>query len=550
MLRYVSPSSVTLADAGSYGGCLRRWWFRYVAGKPEPESAAQRAGTELHAEIEHYLRSGQRALGRLALTGFSFIPPPGDDLDVEHPLATSLETATLRPAGVPMIGYVDCINPRGVNYGASDVDATRDPPGTVEALDWKTTGQEVGRLKSASEIADTIQMAAYGAALVARGAAHVRLSHVYFFTRGSKPAKKISALRPAEKVMERWGYVEGVVRGLKGAAKALDASDVSGNLASCDAYGGCPHRSYCPQSRAATIARTFGKDPMSLLSSIKQPAAPAAPSGAASIKAEMERLRAAEAAAKAARTEVAIPEGFRAALDWLGEPRDTLPGMPAFGGAAAKVYAAVRGLEPAASGYAGSGEIGAHTVTDPAQLREIALELGMPDGAAPAPNVSSTSDAPVELLPPDAPMSAGVAAVAPEPKKKRGRPSKDTTPIAPEDLPRSPIGPSANAGADGLAVFVDCMPSIPTESLNRYVDQICAAICSQENEIDIRCGSPEGRLGFGRWRGVLGALIREAITSGKIPTGAYTLEVRGSEIGAVAADAVRGLCALYVRGLS
>lgn len=570
-IRYLSPSSLTTGDSGSYGGCHRRWWYKYVCGKPEPTTKAQQAGTDLHAEIENYLQTGQRAFGALALTGLNFIPVPGPKVLAE--VATiagvgELAAPRLSVAGVPVLAYFDVLNTSGVNYGAANVGEDHDP-NTAEYLDWKTTGQAPGALKSAEEIAGTIQMTIGGVWLAREHPEHVRLSHVYFFTGKSRgPARKISRRMPTARVLDRWPYVESCARALVDVAKIpLDAAGPAGNTKSCDAYGGCPHRAYCADSRQGTIARAFGPgkiDTVSILNMLSGLPAPTRAPGptpakeTSALEKEIARLRAKEAASKEVATretrEVLVTPAFTEAIRLLKAPRDVLPGMPMLTGLAAELYAVAEGL-PTKGPFNGSGLLGEHTVSDPDQLIEVANEIaGMTVtitaevattiAAIPPVAVIAESEMPA-LLPPDAPESVGAAANV-EPAKKRGRKTKETTPIAPEDLP---VSPRAVAGElPALSVFVDCYPSIPTESLNRRIDDICRAICDNEGEIDIRCGKSEGKLGFGRWKGVLAGLIREAVAGGQIPTGAYTLEVRGNEVAEVAADAIRGVCDLYVRG--
>src|SRR5262245_20336800 len=83
-IRYLSVSSITAFDEKSFGGCERRWWYRYIAKVKEPPTKVQKLGTQVHAQIEHYLRTGEDVLGDLARSGARFLPRPGKDLYLEH----------------------------------------------------------------------------------------------------------------------------------------------------------------------------------------------------------------------------------------------------------------------------------------------------------------------------------------------------------------------------------------------------------------------------------------------------------------------------------
>lgn len=145
VLRYLSVSQLDKFDERVDGGCERRWWFRYVARKPEPERAPAKLGTQIHAQIEHYLKTGQDTLGPLARAGSRFIPRPGSDLLVEYPFGRLWEHAPagyhgpvvslLSAGGVPFVGKVDLLHTRG--FWLDDEGVERLEPGVPEIVDWK-----------------------------------------------------------------------------------------------------------------------------------------------------------------------------------------------------------------------------------------------------------------------------------------------------------------------------------------------------------------------------------------------------------------------------
>lgn len=320
-LRYVSVSQLERFDAESYGGCQRRWWFRYVGAKPEPEIKAQRLGKQVHSQIEHYLKTGENVLGPLALAGFRFLPKP-KTVEVEVPIGEQRDgeiVSGLDCAGVPVVGYVDCVNATG--EGQNDAGESVVESEVVEATDWKTTKRiddeidpdtgiviKKGLAKTAEQLSRTHQMVGYGEWLrrLHPTASAVRLSHGVFQTEGPRLAVKRSALVTVEEIRERWRRSERVAEGMKAAARVKDVTQLPANLASCTAYGGCPFRADCPRESQAILASLFRKgETMSLLDKInarKNGAtmpAPTAPDPGA-IAAEAAKLAAEETAMRTA----------------------------------------------------------------------------------------------------------------------------------------------------------------------------------------------------------------------------------------------------------
>jgi hypothetical protein len=162
-LIYVSPSSITKFDASQFGGCERRWYAKYVMGLEETTTAAQTSGKEEHSQLEHYLKTGDLTLGRIALSARRFIPLPGPGLLVEHSIEPSLTvlSGALPAAGVPIIGYIDLLNLRGEYHDSVGVLRAESLPDTVEILDWKTTSNP-RFAKSGRDLLDTVQMVTYG----------------------------------------------------------------------------------------------------------------------------------------------------------------------------------------------------------------------------------------------------------------------------------------------------------------------------------------------------------------------------------------------------
>src|SRR3990167_7340295 len=168
-LRRLSATRVQLFDEATYGGCERRWFGAYpgvqfLDMEPEPERSYQKKGTEMHAQIEKYQKTGANVLQDLALSGMRFIPQPGAGLSSEHPIITLAQlvsrTAVLQPFGIPFSGKIDLLNLRGQHID-SDGKLQRDPPNTIEIVDWKSISSIDEYAKPGEELVDNIQPMTY-----------------------------------------------------------------------------------------------------------------------------------------------------------------------------------------------------------------------------------------------------------------------------------------------------------------------------------------------------------------------------------------------------
>jgi hypothetical protein len=245
-----------------------------VAGRKAPQSKAAIRGDNLHAEIERYLKTGDRALSSLALSGLHMVPDPGPDLLIERDLAlrplepdptneeeaaAALARAPLTADGIPVLGRMDLIHGRGTNKGGSSIEDTIDPPGTVEVCDWKSTSSP-DWIKRAVDLPNLIQMAGYGEWVfrVEPAASAVRLSHGYFVERGG-PSRKVTLRVLREDVAKTWEHAEGVARRIRHAARETNPDNVDANLKACDRYGGCPHREICKARMHQALASFVGQ---------------------------------------------------------------------------------------------------------------------------------------------------------------------------------------------------------------------------------------------------------------------------------------------------
>ena len=505
-IQYLSASSIAKFDPSQTGGCNRKWWFRYVARLPEPELVQHAKGIEVHKQLEHYIKTGEDILGEIARAAKAFATPLVGCVEVERPF-----DGDLFASGLPVIGYIDVVNRAGAHI-RDDGAHHEDPKGTIEVLDWKTTSN-LDYAKPGSDLVKTVQMAIYGEWARLQGATHSRLSHVYLTTRGRPVAEKRTALVPADQVAVRWLGVEEIAEKMKSVAVLTKCEDVEPNWDACSVYGGCAFRSQCPQSKEQTIKNIFGGGgggAMGLLDRLRQQSAapimgvvvPAPgvppirpgfvgidtlPARKVAVATEITKLEAEEAAAKAA----------------MDKPN----GVEVPGGA---------GVLPPDAPRSGSKALAAEPIPPesmavfPPAIRAAAEEV--------APSTVQT------------PMAT-------ETPKKRGRPPKVAAPTE--------IGKKADS--TGITLFVDVIADgIDARPFDVYVGDLCHALEEEYKVADIRFAPADSPLSFGKYKGALAALIRQHPPN----PGVYLArDVRESEIRQVVVEALKPLCAVFVRGV-
>lgn len=270
MVLRTSVSALTTFDPLSYAGCNRRWYFSRVLGEKEEEKVAQRIGKEGHAQAELYEQTGDDQLGPVMRAGKKFLLTGPDilvetqfgDLDraIEMRLAGAPvqeieKVAGLCAGGIPLDGYIDFMHKRG-EYIDGDGVLRRENPAhglVVEVGDHKTTSSIESFAKSPTEMASTIQMTGYANYVLNINSIvnYVRLSHVYYQTRGALLSKKVTALVAAPAAREAWKRVDQLAAKMEHVARLPKIEDVEPNTNSCKAYRGCDYVDRCP------ITRTF-----------------------------------------------------------------------------------------------------------------------------------------------------------------------------------------------------------------------------------------------------------------------------------------------------
>lgn len=232
--------------------CPRAWFFQKVMRVPEPSTGAQQVGTEGHAQLEHFLVTGEDVLGTFARSGAHLLPTPGPDLLVEQPLNGE---PPLTAGGIPFTGFIDLVDARRL---ASD--------GVLRITDHKFTSNVATNAASAEQLADAdtepgLQMVGYGAWALSQverfpGLRTLELEHLYYQTRGQRLAASVVATVPAEHLAHEWQTkVEPQVEAMKEHAQAARASDVPANYGpACGKYGGCPFMAKCLTGENKTMS--------------------------------------------------------------------------------------------------------------------------------------------------------------------------------------------------------------------------------------------------------------------------------------------------------
>ena len=448
----VSPSQLH-----TWFRCRRAWWYDKVARLPRKTFAAQQVGTEVHAQLEQYLRTGAPAvLGCIARAGKDLLPVPGPDLLIEQPIAP------LTIDVVDVDGYIDLVNPRGL-------------PGIIEVLDHKTSSNIERYAKTPEQLRQDPQCimylwwAAKKFCRVNHDKTTFRFSHVYYQTKGAVRALKVSVDLCVEELCDSWTALSLHVLDMRQAATETDPLRVACDREACSAYGGCPYQSSCAD---APNRRNI----MSLMDLIsKTPATPpATPPPAVSQTAGGSSL-------------VITDEEDAAVL-----PPDASADASA-------------GITPEAVAMAKDSE---KVVTDDsAQAHNSARPRGRPPKPENVAKRAAASAAKAAL------SDAGIRAEVPVVTAKveaiiaKERAAVAAPPPAPAVAP-SPPPLRAQIPVDGLRLYVNCVPNKPFTDLSGYVQELASRIAKTCGVDDIRVAA-DGPLAFGKWQGVLAALVRE-----------------------------------------
>jgi hypothetical protein len=434
--------------------CLRRFFINKKLHVPEPTFKAQQVGTEGHAQLEHFVKTGEDVLGPIARAGKHLLRDRRDAL-AEFEAAWSLD-------GVPVTGFIDLLTFEG------RVDSVR-------VTDFKFLGNLKDSRFNAQEPKDLVdvhdakgcgvQMVGYAVAVAERWPRieNIELEHIQIGTKKREARSILAAITP-DAARERWEELTPLVRSMKDAAKADRWEDVPATWTAC---ARCPFRdSHC----FATLTPQPEKN-MGILSrlGVQTAASSLAPPPAAT---------------------GALPTSTPAPTPAVASP------TPAPESAASTMSARI----------AEDTAWQAKQAATPAPAAPI-VEAFTPAGQ-PTTLEAALSKAPIDDEPVTAAERAAIAEAKAEEKPKRTR-KKDVEALLGTDNrePRPELPPEPTP----LCVYVDCVPNTATLDLDVYIAELVATIAKKFNVDDIRWVTDKNNpIAYAGWKGALAAAVKVA----------------------------------------
>lgn len=401
-IEHVSASQVDL-----YRRCPRLWYFQYVVGKKPPPSPAMQRGTDIHARMETWAKTGKLppkddpwhdlASAGVAMLGVEWSPERAALFRVEH----QIELPTFEDDGVAgpkWVGFIDLLDLH------DDLFRVRD---------YKTIS-DFRYVKTPEEIRDNLQLNVYAKyVLSAYSVESVPVGHLYLRT---KPPARAHEPPPQilhrDHVERRWEEYLTDVREMSALARqAPPALEVECDTSHCNDYGGCFFRADC--GVIPSLFTTTRKGPVM-----------------------------SDFADKLRKRSLRVVEPPPAALEApeVKEPPTTAP-EPVVEVAPRKKTTTCP--ECLGKKYVPSGNEGGFLLCKKCNATGVVAPNGISKHAAPAPTPASEVGA--AIIPPDAPSRSELDAAPPEPEKKTRRrkvTATEPTEQAPKpSLPPPPMGP-------------------------------------------------------------------------------------------------------------
>lgn len=231
-LTHVSASQIV-----KYLECPRRWAEAYLFGNKEPETEKMLAGTEIHKEGEHYLRTGEVRESKWASLIKQIkphVPTPGTKLLlVEH----KFELPTFE-GGPSIKGFVD------LTYKMDD--------GIPAIDDWKSKGSFARYCLTPEQLSVDVQLTVYAHWLWApQGGGYegneIRLRHLYLKRDGAPAIKPVEVYVTREHIENCWQRHVAVIREMHEWAERVPekSNALPAKVESCEIYGGCYYKPVC-----------------------------------------------------------------------------------------------------------------------------------------------------------------------------------------------------------------------------------------------------------------------------------------------------------------
>jgi hypothetical protein len=244
--------------------CNRAWGFEYIDGIVPPPSPKQAFGSDVHAELERWLKLGRipndTPAGRVAAQGLHFLPTPRSGLKIEY----GFDMPWI--GDVTLTGFIDCLCLDGVD--PCDKNKWRGS-GRPLIIDHKTTSA-LRYTKTEAELINDPQAILYAVyTMITFDEPVVDVRWVYYAASNSegKP-RKPSGCRSVEVAFsvgnsEFLHRVEELLRDSEKMIRALRDKPSAISLApdphACGTYGGCPHCERCALSDGEKLDAYFLK---------------------------------------------------------------------------------------------------------------------------------------------------------------------------------------------------------------------------------------------------------------------------------------------------
>lgn len=288
---HCSASTLQLYDTEreSTLACHRRFGLEKVFGVKPPEQSYLTTGSDLHAKIENYYKTGEKPDDPLLVPGMPYWPPRNDKILIEDWFTLQVKDwpDNRRVKIIPETGW-----PMGKGRWTGKADLL-DLSGTRPVIvDFKNLAS-FSYAKKPDELAGSVQLTSYAkyALQLMPSASEVVLKHVVNLTKtkikcpvcGSNcsydlrawlndeqipcrspngclhifqksthkgkvngpDAREVRAEVSAEHVSSEWARTESIVHRMRILSEQRDVESYPKNPQACFAYGGCPHQVRC-----------------------------------------------------------------------------------------------------------------------------------------------------------------------------------------------------------------------------------------------------------------------------------------------------------------
>ena len=238
--------------------CKRQWAWEYIAGIKPPPSLKQSFGSQVHAELETWLKLGRAPsateAGQVAAQGLHYLPTPRSGLKIEYGFDFPwVEDVT-------MTGFIDCLDlngkPRGVAWRPWIVDHK-----STSDLRWAMSEDELARDPQALIYA-VYTMLIFGAPVVDARWVYYAASNSAGKPRRPAGCRKVDAVFSVDDPVFL-GRVEELLTDSRAIIEVMQKQTPPKFLApspdACSTYGGCPHRERCALTNDEKIDGFFKK---------------------------------------------------------------------------------------------------------------------------------------------------------------------------------------------------------------------------------------------------------------------------------------------------